>query len=82
MLNKIKLALGFTSVQNLQKASTNIVDVFQKTVDELHNINSLIEIERSNKEKLMQRIADNLNSLNLQQERNSKIAGKIENILN
>ena len=82
MLNKIKIALGFTSVHTLQKESNSIIDVFQKTIDELHTVNSIIDAETHKKKDLQQKLENDIVLLNTQRERNNKIVSKIDNILN
>ena len=84
MFSKFKtlktLLLG-DSVESLRTESSDILDVFTKTVDELNDVNQRINDKEQEKLEEQKRLANELDALAITKTRNLKIIDNINKIL-
>jgi hypothetical protein len=69
------------SVESLKEASTRAIGIFSKTIQELNEINSQIQKQKSIKLTQINELQSECSSLQVQEEYNAKIVEKIETII-
>lgn len=82
MLEFYERIMSSVSVSSLKSASNRAIGVFSKTIDELNEINSKIKVQKELKMTKIDELQTECNSLNEQEQYNTKIVEKIESILN
>lgn len=70
----------FNRIKRLQKKSLGAVNIFTKTVDNLASINGNIESEKKTREEKIAVIANEKQTLEIQQKQNEEIISKINKI--
>jgi hypothetical protein len=70
------------SVTDLQKASSDAIGVFSKTINELNEINTQINTQKQEKVSEMEMLQKECNALETQEKFNSNIINKIQLIIN
>ena len=70
-----------SKVDNLQNKSNEVIGVFSKTVADLNKINEKIKTEQSVTDKKIENLILSKNLLNKQEETNTRIISKINDIL-
>ncbi len=81
MINKIKRLLNNDVVSSLSNRGINAIAVFTKTINELTEINSEIETHVKFKHEEIEKLKYETQELTKQEEFNTKIINKINNLL-
>ncbi len=81
MITKIKELLNNDVVSSLSNRGLSAIGVFTKTINELTSINSEIQTHVVNREKEIEKMLDESEELIKQQNFNTKIINKINNLL-
>ncbi len=69
-------------LDSIVEDSARVLDVFSKTVTELTSINKRVDAEKTVKLEEKAQLEEQIAILTLTQEKNAKVIGKIENLLN
>lgn len=72
----------FTSISSLQKKSSSVMNVFNKTIEDLKKINEIALTEVSNKTIKIQTLEKENKELNTIVSENSKVISKIQQFFN